>query len=151
MPKKNEKTLTTKSECLKDLEKNYENPAHPISYSGISTIKDFYKGVLNEDDIRKFLSKNHTYTIFKQNKKPKTNPYYVYYKRQMMQSDLIEISSVSKYNSNNKFILTVIDVWTRMAFARLLKSKSGAEVVKGFESILQEAGSPPSIIVTDRG
>ena len=37
------------------------------------------------------------------------------YKNETRSADLIDKSSLSKYNNNNKFILTVIDVFTKYA------------------------------------
>ena len=40
--------------------------------------------------------------------------------------DLIDKSSLSKYNNNYKFIFTVIDIFTKYAWAFPLKKKSGS-------------------------
>ena len=47
------------------------------------------------------------------------------YKDETRPTDLIDKSSLSKYNKNYKFILTVIDVFTKYAWAIPLKNKSG--------------------------
>ena len=53
-------------------------------------------------------------------------------------ADLIDKSSLSKYSNNYKFILTVIDIFTKYAWAIPLKNKSGLSVSNGFKTILSE-------------
>ena len=47
------------------------------------------------------------------------------YKDETWSADLIDKSSLSKYNNNYKFLLTVIDIFTKYAWAIPLKNKSG--------------------------
>ena len=51
-------------------------------------------------------------------------------------ADLIDKSSLSKYNNKYKFILTVI--FTKFAWAIPLKNKSGLSITEGFKTILSE-------------
>ena len=66
------------------------------------------------------------------------------YKDEICSADLIDKSSLSKYNNNYKFILTVIDIFTK--YARALKNKSGLSITNGFKIVLSEhpqGGSEP--------
>ena len=68
------------------------------------------------------------------------------YKDETWSADLIDKSSLSKYNSNYKFILTVIDIFTKYAWAIPLKNKSGLSITNGFKIVLSEhpqGGSEP--------
>ena len=47
-------------------------------------------------------------------------------------ADLIDKSSLSKYNNNYKFILTVIDIFTKYTWAIPLKNNSGLSITNGF-------------------
>ena len=61
-------------------------------------------------------------------------------------ADLIDKSSLSKYNNNYKFILTVIDIFTKHSWAIPLKNKSGLSITNGFKIVLSEhpqGGSEP--------
>ena len=79
------------------------------------------------------------------------------YKDETWSADLIDKSSLSKYNNNYKFILTVIDIFTKYAWAIPLKNKSGLSITKGFKTILSEGpkgGSEsrkPEKLWVDRG
>ena len=79
------------------------------------------------------------------------------YKDETWSADLIDKSSLSKYSNNYKFILTVIDIFTKYAWAIPLKNKSGLSITNGFELVLGEnpqGGSKsrkPEKLWVDRG
>ena len=60
------------------------------------------------------------------------------YKYEIWSADLIDKSSPSKYNINYKFILTVIDIFTKYARAIPLKNKSGLSITNAFKIVLSE-------------
>ena len=57
---------------------------------------------------------------------------------------------IADENSGHRFILTVIDIFSRYAWARPLKSKRGSEVAAAFKDIFDE-GRIPKRIQTDQG
>ena len=61
------------------------------------------------------------------------------FKVQTWSADLIDKSSLSKYNNNYKFILTVIGIFTKYAWATPLKNKSGLSITNGFKIVLRES------------
>ena len=65
-------------------------------------------------------------------------------------ADLIDKSSLGKYNNNYKFILTVIDIFTKYAWAIPLKNKSGLSITNGFKIVLGGSRKPEKLFV-DRG
>ena len=94
-------------ECMKDLEKNYLKLKHPLFLSSHKTIYDYYKGKLSFNKIDDFLSKTESYTLHRLNHKPKRNYSYVYFWRERMEFDLIEISKISQHNQGFKYILVM--------------------------------------------
>lgn len=80
----------------------------------------------------------------------KRNPVLVKGLDEIWQSDLADLSNLSKHNSGFKFVLTVIDVFSKFAFAIPLKTKSATAVKKAFEDISAE-GRKPQKIHTDKG
>ena len=52
------------------------------------------------------------------------------------QADLVDISSLARFNKGYKFLLTCINVFSKFAWVVPLKNKSGETLVNGFESIL---------------
>ena len=53
------------------------------------------------------------------------------------------MSNLKNYNDDNTFILTVIDVFSRFAFAKIIKNKSAQAVVKAFDEIFKESKRKP--------
>ena len=60
------------------------------------------------------------------------------YKDETWSADLIDKSSLSKYNNKYKFILTAIELLTKFEWAIPLKNKSRLSISKGFKTILPE-------------
>ena len=60
------------------------------------------------------------------------------YKDETWSPDLIDKSSLSKYNNNYKFIITVIDMFTKYEWAIPLKNKSCLSITNGFKIVLSE-------------
>ena len=52
-------------------------------------------------------------------------------------ADLLDIHQYARQNKGYKFILVVLDIFSRYAWARPLKSNTGANVVSALENILQ--------------
>ena len=79
------------------------------------------------------------------------------YKNETWSADLIDKSSLSKYNNNYKFILTVIDTFTKYAWAIPLKKKSSLSITNGFKIVLGEGpqsdseSRKPEKLWVDRG
>ena len=67
------------------------------------------------------------------------------------QADLCDLTRLAKFNNGYKFILTVIDVFSKKAYARPLKQKTGQALVTAFKSVLTESRECPRILLTDKG
>lgn len=59
------------------------------------------------------------------------------------EADLLDFNLIKDYNKGYRFILIVIDCFSKFAFARVLKSKSGEETSKAFQSIFEDSGRFP--------
>lgn len=66
------------------------------------------------------------------------------------QADLVEMIPYAKQNRNFKYILTVIDNFSKFAWAIPIKDKSGENVTKAMRTIF-ESGSIPRNLHTDNG
>ncbi len=66
------------------------------------------------------------------------------------QMDLIDMGDDKTHdNLGYRYILTVVDIWSKYAWAKALKSKEATEVVQALEDILQQ--TTPHIIQSDNG
>lgn len=68
----------------------------------------------------------------------------------LWQSDLAQLDKYSRFNKSYKYILIVIDCFSKYLWARPLKTKTAEEVAKAFETILNEGCSPRNL-QTDQG
>lgn len=66
------------------------------------------------------------------------------------QADLVDMSTYAHQNSGHKFLLTVIDVFSKYAWAVPMKSKSGKDTMNAMKSILS-MGRVPIKLHVDRG
>ena len=68
------------------------------------------------------------------------------------QADLCDVSNIAKHNDENRFLLTVIDVLSRFAWAVPIPNKTGKVVIAALEDIFQSSQRKPKIYLqTDQG
>ena len=134
------------NELLKTI---YFNPKNP---NGLSSIHKLSKSSgVSEKKVKEWLKSQPTYTLHRTaRKKYPTRKYIVHDLDEQWQADLADVALIAKHNNGNHFILTVIDIFSRYAWARPLKNKSGRQVAKAFKSIFRE-GRIPKRIQTDQG
>lgn len=130
--------------------------SNPGSFSGVDKV---YKEVnkrgkrIGITRVRKYLSNQPPYTLHKapirKFSRPKVETSGMEYQ---WQSDLVDMSNYAAENNGYKFILTVIDVFSKLAFAKPLKNKSAKSITNAFDEILNEyRGRNPVKIQTDKG
>ena len=85
---------------------------------------------LQKPIIRKF-EKRKVYSTFKDN---------------IWGADLADMQLLSKYNKGIRFLLCVIDIFSKYAWVVPLKDKKGISIVKAFQSILKQSNRKPNKI-----
>ena len=139
-----------------DFKTEYTQANLPGSFSGQSVFfKELFKRYPNKKidkkEIQNWLLDQDTYTIHKYNKKKfKRNKIIVNGIDDTWQADLVDLSNLSEVNDDYKWLLTVIDVFSKFAWAIPLKNKQSNSVVEGFQKILQ-SGRYPNKLQTDQG
>ena len=63
--------------------------------------------------------------------------------------DLADLSSFSKYNEKYKYLLNVIDIFSRYAWSVPLKHKTGNSITSGLKVLFQH--TKPITIQSDKG
>ena len=58
--------------------------------------------------------------------------------------DLADIQLLSKYNKGYKFLLCVIDIYSKYAWVIPLKDKKGISIVNGFQKIIDDSKRRPN-------
>ena len=69
---------------------------------------------------------------------------------QQFQADLVDLTKISSHNDGFKFLLNVIDCFSRYAWTRMLKNKKSNTVSTALEDIFSE-GRVPDYLQTDQG
>lgn len=69
----------------------------------------------------------------------------------LWQADLVEMGEYSTDNKGHRYLLTVIDTFSKFAWAVPIKNKTGPEVTKAMRNILTEHQPPPKNLQTDFG
>ena len=130
---------TNESNVDKDLEELYTNIKSTPNYSA---------------KINSFLQK---YKLHSQNRRiiKKTFPrrrVIARYKDDLWQADLIEytMNTYPSHNKGYKYILLVIDVFSKVIYVEAIKKKTGDQTAEAMDKILQRAESP-TMLVTDGG
>ena len=139
----------------KYLSQIYYNRESPASFGGVDSIyhvvRDEGKHQISRNKIRLWLQKQDTYTLHKPVRyRFKRNRVIVGAIDEQWEADLVSMYSLSKYNNGFKYILTVIDVLSKYAWAEPIKTKTGENLVKAFEKILKK-GRKPETFHTDKG
>jgi hypothetical protein len=128
--------------------KQYFEPEQSASFSGVEALSRATKK--KRKIVKAFLENEDSYTLHK--------PIVRRFDRRttlvpgpniQFQADLIDVSNIKKYNNGYTFILTVIDVFSRVAFAVPLKNKTGATLTSAFEPILKKHNV--KYLQTDKG
>ena len=90
---------------------------------------------LHKPIIRKF-EKRKVYSTFKDN---------------IWGVDLADMQLLSKYNKGIRFLLCVIDIFSKYAWVVPLKDKKGISIVKAFQIISKQSNRKPNKIWADKG
>jgi len=67
------------------------------------------------------------------------------------EADLIDLSKLKKFNNGHTFMLIVIDVFSKFAWAEPLKNQTNKSVLKAFAKIVNRSGRKPLFLYAVRG
>ena len=66
-------------------------------------------------------------------------------------ADLADMQLISKFNKRFRFLLCVIDIFSKYAWVIPLKDKKGISIVNAFQKILDDSKRKPNKIWVDKG
>ena len=137
----------TAEEKLKEI---YYNPRHPASLGSIAALASAAK--VTEKKTKEWLKKQPTYTLHRQARKTyPSRKYYVSNIDEQWQMDLADMILIQRQNNGYRYILTCIDILSRYAWARPLRTKQGLEVAQAIKDIFETSKRMPKRIQTDQG
>ena len=143
--------------CKDDIEKKlaplYRDPKIGTGMG----IRSFYGKVIqkyagiNRTEVAAFLQKQTPYQLTKQPPRPVNKPIIGNYPNHRWEADLIDMAQYAGYNKRKKYILTVIDVFSRYVFAVGLANKKPLTIIAAFRNIKKRSKVYPVILQTDWG
>lgn len=137
------------------MKKVYYNPSNPGSLGGIERLRramqDETGNKVAVEKVKDFLSGEDTYTLHKPARiNFPRNRVFVTRPLKQFQADLCDMQALARENDGYNYLLTVIDIFSKRAYVRVLRRKTAAEVVKAFESVFEESRIPKKL-QTDAG
>ena len=66
-------------------------------------------------------------------------------------ADLVEMAPLAKFNKGYKYLLMIIDVFSKYGWIVPLKTKTGAAVAHAFKEVFHKSGRIPTRLWTDKG
>ena len=134
-----------------DIIRRYKTPGHPIAFSAPGAVAKHYPAV-TQKRAKEALEHIDTYVLHREFKRPKIfNPYYIYKRRDLVQADLIDISSIKNQNDNVRYLLLIIDVFSRKVWMYPLVNKTKEAMVSKLTHWLAHLDRKPVAFSTDGG
>jgi hypothetical protein len=129
------------------LSKIYLDPASPASFQGVDKIYEYVKNEgkyeIGRNRIQKWLNNQDSYSINKHsNKKFKRGRVLVTGIDDQWEADLADVSAYAKENDGYKYLLVVIDVFSRYGWVEPMKNKKATSIVEAFSKIISKERKP---------
>jgi len=134
------------------LRRRYVNYKQKGAFTGINKVKKSTLTRLTPKEIAQALRKISTYQLHFPTRK--TYPRRVVYVggiNKQWAMDLADIQRHSGANNRKRFILCVVDIFSKRAWLEAIPNKTGVVVAKALEKIFHRAGDTPVRIQADKG
>src|SRR5258707_6636830 len=132
-----------------ELENIYYDARSTGAYGGVQRWREAADSGKNK--IETWLRNERTYTLHKPARlRYSTRPYKTAVIDQQWQADLVEMIPNKGVNNGYRYLLTVIDLFSRYAWAKPIKDKTGKEVKQAFREIFA-TGRKPQRLQTNEG
>ena len=128
----------------------YTTPGHPTAFSAPARVASHFG--ISKTRAKEILEGNEGYTLHREYKQPAVyNPYYVHKRREQVQADLIDVSKIARANDGVRFLLLLIDIFTKRVWVVPLRTKAAAEMKRAMSVWLNSLRTKPDQLATDRG
>jgi hypothetical protein len=141
---------TARQRLEDEVRRTYKTPGHPTAFSAPATVAKFHG--INKELAKEILEGVESYVTHREYKRPRAfNAYMIKKRRDFMQADVIDMSALSRMNGGVKYILLIIDCFTRFVWLFPLRSKSGGEMARVLDGWLSNLDAVPRAFSTDLG
>jgi transposase InsO family protein len=129
----------------------YYDPSHPAGFGSIHKLSKALPDIAPAK-IRDWVAYQDVITLNKPSRKKFSRmKIRVAYVDQQWQADLCDMQKYADDNDGYKYLMTVIDCFSKYAWVVPLKSKHGSEIVRAFETIIDEEGRICTKLQSDKG
>lgn len=114
--------------------------------------RDFHG--ITKEQVQEFLLRQPSYQLHRRVRRhPVVKPIIASRPNQHWQMDLISVADPTMVHMNNgmTYCLTVVDIFSKKAWAVPLKTKHAEEIVKALKIVIAEAGTKPTVLQSDNG
>merc|ERR1712130_583821 len=118
---------------------------------GVDKLYRRLNGAASRDQITRVVSNISSYQSTKDKRPKHYNSIRASFPGDVLQADLMDVSSSATANKGTHFLLTMIDVYSRYAFATPLKNKNQNTVKIALSSLLRSLPFTPVNLTTDDG
>ena len=129
----------------------YAQPSKRGSLGGVARYARAQKVPIHR--VRRALERDIAYTLHKPVRRTfPTTPVIVMGIDQQWAADLVDMQKLSRYNKGNKYLMTVIDVFSKYAWVEIIRDKSGPQMTLAWQRLLKRAlPRHPRRLQTDKG
>ena len=125
----------------------YHNPQDPVSLGGIDRLlrraKQLQVPRVSRQYVVEYLRGEQAYTLHKPARRHyQRNHIYVGGIDAQWQADLADMQGLARQNEGMRYLLTVIDVFSKFAWVEPVKSKDATAVTAAFRKVLEVAAPP---------
>jgi hypothetical protein len=118
----------------------------------LSCFKKNKKIKINRPELKSWLSTQNVYTRHKPIVKTfQRNQVITRGIDDLWQIDLADLQKISKYNDNNRYLVTCIDVFSKFGWVVPIKNKKSVTVLEAFKFIINSSGRKPNFLQSDQG
>ena len=139
----------------REIEKLYYDPSFPASFSGLKKFYAEARKVIPGLKYKRLLEWSKgvaPYTMHRPARKRfKRQRIYTQGIDYLWEVDLVDVSRLKEYNDGMTFLLVCIDTFSKYAWVRALKNKSGRVVTEAFDDIKNESKRKPKELRYDQG
>jgi len=125
---------------VREIIRRYRTPGDPIAFGGVTALTQSVPH-LSKKRAREILDHIDSYTLHRFFRSPtQYNPYFLYHRRAFIQSDLIDVQQLASQNDDIRFLLLIIDCFTRRIWVYPLQRKNAQQVLQALKLWLLRDG-----------
>lgn len=133
----------------------YYDPKNPTAFSSNERLKNFCKKqnlTTEPKNAHDWLQSQRAYTLHKARRvRFQRNKFNLTNIGDFWQADLMDMQSLSRKNRGYKYILAVIDCFSKLGWCVPIKKKQPSEIISGFKIIFSKCSYKPRSLHTDKG